>query len=224
MVPVYYTAKDDVRCPEVCGIGFVELLQNYCETNSCNISDAMLSSGKATLYDSINQHMQRASQDCQVDIDECYPRVIAFSGVRQFKALFSDEGGINKSRKNNAIDRKIGRKGSLDRFISSSKSDHIINLVGNDDSNRADPHDVVKNKAVYGIQQARPKDWPILLSKSILYLLPSSSGAAALTNEVRETPYIQLGELLQGVQYEYVKSMIDGEGKSRDIVIPAWKP
>ncbi|RYH06379.1 hypothetical protein EON65_42945 [archaeon] len=53
---------------------------------------------------------------------------------------------------------------------------------------------------VWGIQIDRPMDWPVELKSSIVYLLPSSSGAAVMKKEERSMPYMQLGEMLKALR------------------------
>ncbi|RYH17608.1 hypothetical protein EON65_28360 [archaeon] len=51
----------------------------------------------------------------------------------------------------------------------------------------------------FGLQTNRPPNWPPELASSQVFLLPSTSGAAAMTTQQREEPYIQLGMLLKSM-------------------------
>ena len=50
----------------------------------------------------------------------------------------------------------------------------------------------------FGLQPAtlRPPGWPFPAERTELFVVPSSSGAAAMTSEAREGPYRTLGEHL----------------------------
>lgn len=47
----------------------------------------------------------------------------------------------------------------------------------------------------FGLQPAdvRPPDWPFPAESTEVFVVPSSSGAAAMTNAAREGPYMELG-------------------------------
>lgn len=69
-------------------------------------------------------------------------------------------------------------------------------------------------KISFGIQSLRPTDWPEELAKSLIFLLPSSSGAAAMTTAAREGPYLSLGKLMKDLQYE---------SHDIDTQVPTWR-
>jgi hypothetical protein len=49
----------------------------------------------------------------------------------------------------------------------------------------------------YGLQTMRPEGFPFTAEETLLFVLTSSSGAAAMSNEDREAPYKELAVLLQ---------------------------
>lgn len=49
----------------------------------------------------------------------------------------------------------------------------------------------------YGLQEMRPEGFPFTAEETRLFVLTSSSGAAAMSNEAREAPYKELAVLLQ---------------------------
>lgn len=154
LIPSYFTYNDDYLCPLHFGIGFTDLLLNIYETNSNNLNDNDIYNLRNNFYSRLIQHCQRVKNNLNnqniLKKQQISPKVIAFSGIRQWKCLFPS----------NSLQYKKS-------YINS-----------------------------YGIQNDRPSDWPIELSDSIVFLLPSSSGAAAMTTYQRETPYLELGRLV----------------------------
>jgi TDG/mug DNA glycosylase family protein len=54
----------------------------------------------------------------------------------------------------------------------------------------------------YGLQTMRPEGFPFTAEETLLFVLTSSSGAAAMSNEAREAPYKELAVLLQQFPWE----------------------
>jgi len=54
----------------------------------------------------------------------------------------------------------------------------------------------------YGLQDLRPEGFPFPAEETLLFVLTSSSGAAAMSNEAREAPYKELAVLLQQFPWE----------------------
>jgi TDG/mug DNA glycosylase family protein len=179
IVPIEFTHNDDSRCPSELGVGFTDLMIGMPETQSCKLSDEDMRSCKPYFYNRIINHMRRVAKDCNVAVENCYPKVVAFSGVRQWQILFP----INTEFERQIIDERNVSNGNNNSYVTIYQKEQKTAIK-------------TKTTVRYGIQSQRPYDWPILLEKSIVFLLPSSSGAAALTNEVREGPYIELSRLL----------------------------
>ena len=101
----------------------------------------------------------------------CAPRVIAFTGKRQFVELLNSGRDSKKSSKN---DSKMNHKN-----IAKKK--------------KFDSSDVA-----YGLQPShlRPEGWPRCLSQTELWVLTTTSGAAGLSNQERAAPYLELGRRL----------------------------
>lgn len=144
IVPAHFTAADDQQCPSLCGLGFTDIMPGVCETDSSKFPDSAVAACKASLYQRLVAHCKR------VGGVHSAPRLIAFAGLRQWRALFP----ATHSRSRPAAEE--------DR---------------------------------YGIQTERPPDWPAELAACAVFLLPSSSGAAAMTTEQRQAPYLALGQL-----------------------------
>jgi hypothetical protein len=161
-----------------------------------------------------------SEENSGLSIEDCYPRIIAFAGVRQFKALFPENHPIHKAavganrqnRKSKETSTNEGQKGivtTLDSFLG------------------AIPKQSVKPPTLelsYGLQSLRPADWPGLLSKSLIFLLPSTSGAAAMTTEQRENPFYELAELMQtievGVETSQIQQVdVNASRSSREVLL-----
>ena len=99
----------------------------------------------------------------------CAPRVIAFTGKRQFVELLNAGGG---GRRDASMEGGRGRRARAAAAPSSG--------VG------------------YGLQprSLRPAAWPRCLSETEVWVLTTTSGAAGLTNEARAAPYLELGRRL----------------------------
>lgn len=59
----------------------------------------------------------------------------------------------------------------------------------------------------FGLQPEtlRPPGWPFPAGRTEMFVLPSSSGAAAMTNESREAPYRALGDHLSRPGQEWTR-------------------
>lgn len=160
IIPAHFNASCDQQCPESCGLGFTDVLYGVCETDSSKISYEEVRSYKPSFYARLVSHCHRVAHNTGMSPEECCPRIIAFAGVRQWKALFPKshwkiKNGLGKDR--------------------------------------------VREEELYGVRKVLPPDWPKELSGSVVFLLPSSSGAAPMTREQRQGPYIQLGALVGGL-------------------------
>lgn len=170
IIPENFTAEKDQDCPSCCGVGFTDLMVGIPETKSNLFSDSEVSSYRSSFYSRLIGHVHRAASGAGIDNANAFPKVIAFSGVRQWRALFAEKpvGSSKRKRQLHCEDDNIDK---------STKSN---------------------TNCTYGIQKELPSDWPVELEQSIVFLLPSSSGAAALTADARESPYLELGRLLSG--------------------------
>jgi thymine-DNA glycosylase len=63
--------------------------------------------------------------------------------------------------------------------------------------------DYAKKPAVaFGMQSVRPKGWPFKPEETQLFVLTSPSGAAAMSNEARMAPYLELAQLVEAIPWE----------------------
>ncbi|KAM3577730.1 hypothetical protein VYU27_000274 [Nannochloropsis oceanica] len=141
IIPANYTALDDDKCPATCGIGFTDLGHGIPGTDSSQFRPKVLHMWRESLYQRLRGHSDRAGAP---------PKIVAFTGKRQFKELFYDSPAYKK-----------------------------------------------KGLISYGLQTMRPEGFPFTVEETQLFVLTSSSGAAAMSNEAREAPYKELAVLLQ---------------------------
>ncbi len=132
----------------------LKLGHGYLETKSNKIKASVLAGWRDGFYSRLIFHAVQAAQP-KSQVQMCPPRIIAFTGRRQWQALY--EGA-----------RKYGCKQPCGRL-----------------------------PVEYGCQgDLRPPGWPFSTNDCRVFVLTSSSGAAALTNVQREAPYIKLAEEL----------------------------
>eukprot|EP00903_Cladosiphon_okamuranus_P009101 g8699.t1 len=199
IVPPNFNASNDDDCPITCGVGFTDVGFSIPGTVSSEFGKKELHSWRSGFYARLLAHAERAAATVvaassaaaaegeshangvspengegstlekeeaaavKVQIEDGYPKVVAFAGKRQWEELFFDASAKVKAQ------TKGGGKGVF-RF---------------------------------GLQPAtlRPPGWPFPAGRTELFVVPSSSGAAAMTSEAREGPYRALGDHLSGQEW-----------------------
>lgn len=218
IIPSGFKANCDKRCPNELGVGFTDVMSGIPDTQSCNITDSTLKSHKGAFFKRLEAHTQRAASEseCNISAEDAYPRVIAFAGVRQWKALFP--AGHFDDTASAKKDKAIAKNQPLltNMFSSLKAGTNSVSVLIEKVASEASSELTVDGGSVtgsskarqstipYGVQTQRPDGWPAALRQSVVFLLPSSSGAAALSNAEREGPYLELGRLLQEDQYRWV--------------------
>jgi len=171
LTPKEFTCLNDVDCPRVCGVGFTDLMLSSPETKSSSIKISDSKAFKLSFYQRIVDHVHRIVAIRKVQASEACPKVIAFAGIRQWKALFPSDYNFDvvsnsKQKKDYFSDHAVGVKRKL-------RAENSI--ISNPSQDFVSP-----KKSPYGVQTDRPPDWPAVLANSVIFVLPSSSGAAAL--------------------------------------------
>ncbi len=135
----------------------LKLGHGYPETKSNKIKASVLEGWRDGFYSRLICHAVQAAQPTS-EGGMCPPRLIAFTGRRQWQALYQG-----------AQQHRCKRRGRM--------------------------------TVEYGCQgDLRPPGWPFSTNDCRVFVLTSSSGAAALTNIQREAPYIELAEELAKLQ------------------------
>lgn len=220
LVPSHFGPHQDQDCPAKLSIGFTDLAWNFCETKSSNISDQFLYENcKADFYRRLVQHVHRVKAEArELEFEQCSPHIIAFTGVRQWKALFPANHRIQKAsfgqrrEKRKVDDEALPESDQVYREEEKkrSKKEHVVTTTAQKNllefvqiSSTTNRLKVVRESEEegisYGIQMIRPPDWPSPLKNSKVFVLPSPSGAAAMSNEQREHPYLELGQLFETI-------------------------
>ncbi len=195
IVPKHFTCNDDGRCPVRCGLGFTDLICGVSETKSNRFSGSEVREHKSSLFARLEQHLHRAAAECNIPVEEAYPKVVAFSGVRQWRMLFPSNSPEFQTASSSSSSQA---QHTLSKFFAAESVDlkaETTESVLSGASVNEGP--LRRSKGQFGVQTARPPGWPACLAKTIVFVLSSSSGAAAMTNEEREGPYLELGQLLQ---------------------------
>jgi G:T/U-mismatch repair DNA glycosylase len=230
LVPAHYTCSNDKDCPSQCSIGFTDVGFDLPDTCSGNITEKELYRNfRPSFYRRLLAHLDRVHENhpCML-LEDCYPRIIAFAGIRQWKALFPVGHPIHKMKSLQNNKRKKVEEEEEEQEKEATEQKEIVEIINIDESPvkiRKTEHsrksisglDLFLNRDVssfstnfdssctssniinYGSRSIKPPDWPKLLEKSIIYLLPSPSGAAAMSNEQREKPYLELGKLYKAI-------------------------
>ncbi|CAM9560693.1 unnamed protein product [Hapterophycus canaliculatus] len=211
IIPSDFTASNDGDCPITSGVGFTDVGFSIPGTVSSDFGKKELHSWRRGFYDRLTAHAERAAATVaaappsavneattkkeaarrtpplakgteretalaatEVNIENGYPKVVAFAGKRQWEELFFDACPKTKTQ------TKGGKAGAF-RF---------------------------------GLQPAalRPPGWPFPAERTEMFVLPSSSGAAAMTNEAREAPYRALGDHLSRPGQEWTRPRSGGGG------------
>ena len=165
IVPSTFIHDNDIDCPSKCGVGFTDLMTGIPETKSSTFSLGDIAKWKKSLYHRIESHVIRVSRNLNMSLVQSCPKVIAFAGVRQWKALFPPNYNFKS-----------------DASATSSMDDFLIHDHG---TKRKYPqleeeNQLLSEKSTFGVQSVRPPDWPKALGSCKVFVLPSSSGAAAL--------------------------------------------
>ena len=174
IIPPTFSSVNDVDCPRICAMGFTDLMSGVPETKSSSFTDSDVGKWKHSLFDRIDAHISRVSNNTGKSRDAACPKVIAFAGVRQWKALFPPK--FNFKADTASKNAGIGLKRRLD-------------CLEEDVEGRRKE----KSAAVdFGIQEIRPPDWPASLQSCVVFVLPSSSGAAALVRLLKRLHSLDL--------------------------------
>lgn len=178
--------------PELAGVGFTDLGSGVPGTHSAAFKPAALAAWRSPFFDRLADQARRAGGGCAV----CgAPAVVAFSGLRQFQELFPlppRPGGPRAGQaqlKRLAAGSAVQRAGSPAGGVSSpGPALPLIRLVERRPASIAP-----------GRQLVLPQDWPLDPSRTEVWVMPSTSGAAAMTREQRFGPWQALADRLSAI-------------------------
>ena len=192
---------DDVHMPSTAGVGFTDVGSGQPGTDSSQFSSAHFQQWRQPFFDRLAQHAAQAAVKvgcpCGGRCGVSAPVVVAFSGKRQFAELFFSKQAGRKKQK------------ASTNFLLLSSSEEVpasLNTTTATDQNTSTPHTVrvqgVRPSQIStGRQFVLPSGWPLPLQTTEVWVMTSTSGAAAMTREQRYAPWQALAERLNNVPW-----------------------
>ncbi|CAM9614164.1 unnamed protein product [Discosporangium mesarthrocarpum] len=228
IIPEGFKAENDGDCPVTCGVGFTDLGFSHPGTDSSSFKKQDLHRWRHGFYRRLEAHAKRAA-------------VVAASNVCVNRATTGcPEDGNPKTRSGVTAHGDIGlgagaksEPGSESRVPSSAAAEGSPKVVAFSGKRQWEELFFDADKAAraaikggkggsfsFGLQPPlRPPDWPFPAESTDVFVLTSSSGAAAMTNEAREAPYMELGRHL--LQWEWKRKRI-GDLEKEEKESTAW--
>ncbi|CAM9201332.1 unnamed protein product [Ectocarpus sp. 6 AP-2014] len=214
IIPPGFTASNDEDCPITSGVGFTDVGFSIPGTVSSEFGKKELHSWRRGFYDRLTAHAERAA--ATVAASKSYPAEPATergtdstsaAGKRTDQGVAT--GALIKAKIEDGCPRIIafaGKRQWEELFFDASAKDKAKTKGGKTGPFR------------FGLQPAdlRPPGWPFPAERTEMFVVPSSSGAAAMTNEARETPYRDLGQhmLKSGGEWTHRRGQQSGGGTS----------
>ncbi|CAM9187365.1 unnamed protein product [Sphacelaria rigidula] len=172
IIPVGFTASDDDRCPITCGVGFTDVGFSIPGTVSSEFKKTDLHTWREGFFKRLKAHAERAAATAALSErgkeEGAEPAESAACGYPKIVAF-------------------AGKRQWEELFYDASTTAKAQTRGGKNGTFR------------FGLQPAmlRPPGWPFPSERTEVFVVPSSSGAAAMTTAARTEPYIELGRRLQ---------------------------
>lgn len=169
---VVVSCEQDVQMPRLYGIGFTDVGTGVRGTHSSAFTGKHIyTHWRGAFYDTLREICDDTSKELECCCSVCgCPRLLAFAGMKQFVQLF-------ESRK---------RKDSNDGI-----------MLGID--NKVIMSSTCPEKVYFGRQFVLPRGWPLDTKNTEVWVLPSTSGAAAMTRHDRLEPWKRLARRLTDI-------------------------
>uniref|UniRef100_A0A1D2A3E7 Uracil-DNA glycosylase-like domain-containing protein n=2 Tax=Auxenochlorella protothecoides TaxID=3075 RepID=A0A1D2A3E7_AUXPR len=187
-------AQDDRLMPALAGVGFADVGSGISGTRSAAFSSATLATWRLPFFLRLEAHVSAAAAACTGGCASCAaPRLVAFSGVRHFRELFPEKARCPALR---AAAHKDGPPNQCDEEASSCPEN------GGLDGGATAPRRIRLTPRCPatirpGRQWVLPAGWPLPPARCEVWVMPSTSGAAAMTREERVSPWRTLAARLQ---------------------------
>jgi TDG/mug DNA glycosylase family protein len=185
IVPGHFKAVDDDDCPWEAGVGFTDLGSGepyWLLLSSCGpVIRAIFEGSTGCIMRSHVIRMIFSGSSC------LSPHLSGNPGTKSgsFKGdLLRGTWRFDLYQRLKAHTERAGAPPKVIAFTGKRQFQHLF------DGNQ---------KVDYGLQTIRPPGWPFRPEHCQVFVLTSSSGASALTNEQREAPYRDLAALLAGL-------------------------
>lgn len=185
------SANEDWLMPGKCGVGFTDVGSGVPGTKSGSFSSRYIrDSWRDPFFDRLRAIGDRAGAywDCRCTNMCGSPAVIAFSGKRQFIELFDTKGKKQREKKQK-IDQEPIKANKSSSSRDGSQDNEIIKS------------EMCPVEIQYGKQHVLPNGWPLPVASSEVWVLPSTSGAAAMTREDRFGPWQRLADRLREIPF-----------------------
>lgn len=173
---IVMSCEQDAQMPRLYGIGFTDVGGGVRGTHSSTFSGKhVYEHWRGTFYDTLREICENTCKELECCCSTCgCPRLLAFAGMKQFVQLF-------QSRE---------RKKGCDRGQEILDRDTKVTLAS-----------VCPEKVHFGRQFVLPRGWPLDTSKTEVWVLPSTSGAAAMTRDDRIEPWQRLAHRLSEIEH-----------------------
>eukprot|EP00887_Chlorella_sp_A99_P004909 scaffold4.g4909.t1 len=188
---------DDDRLPAEAGVGFTDVGSGVPGTDSSKFTSADFKVWRTSFFQRLVAHAARAARALGCTCGACgAPAIVAFSGKRQFAELFvappGGGGGGGRGRGASAA------AGASSRAAAAASSDGGGEGGEGGEGDQHAPCVRARRPASIapGRQWVLPEGWPLPLEGTEVWVMTSTSGAAAMTKEQRYAPWRALAERL----------------------------
>ncbi|CAM9736578.1 unnamed protein product [Scytosiphon promiscuus] len=214
IIPPDFTASNDGDCPITSGVGFTDVGFSIPGTVSSEFGKKELHSWRQGFYDRLIAHAERAA----AAVAAVPPSAANAAATRSRTAEITPPPGKGAHE-----DEAVEATQTATETDTENGYPRVVAFAGKRQWEElffdASPKTKAQTKGGkagvfrFGLQPAdlRPPGWPFPAERTEMFVLPSSSGAAAMTNEAREGPYRALGEHLSRPGWEWTRRR-GGEG------------
>jgi len=196
-VSIISGCNDDFKMPGSMGIGFTDVGSGTPGTDSTQFTTKHFDGWRQPFYDRLSAHVNKASKS----VGYCHcgkcgaPVVVVFSGKKQFSELFSASSGKGRKKKHSSLSNTSFGTGT------GMNNREVTKTLENDYTNEIRLQAVRPAQIPFGRQSILPLGWPLPLDKTEVWVMTSTSGAAAMTKGARYAPWKALTERLQSVSW-----------------------
>ena len=185
---------DDFKMPCVAGVGLCDVV---CErgTDSQKFSGEYIKkSWRQSFYDRIYFCARTVAQQhgCNCEKHSCGgPSIVAFSGKRQFIELFDSRHAKKRESDSSIVTRKLPNESADQQY--SATGGHGVKVITKSCFCPA--------QVDYGRQAVVPVGWPLDTQTTEVWVLPSTSGAAAMSKSARIGPWMLLADRVKSIPH-----------------------
>lgn len=172
--------------PAEAGVGFTDVGTGFPGTDSAQFTASDFVAWRASFFQRLAAHAARAAASVGCVCGRCgAPALVAFSGKRQFVELFAQPARRGQGRRGGAGPSGAPHASSCEPTAEAAEGGPGVRLQARRPA-----------KVNTGRQLMLPEGWPLPLEGTEVWLMTSTSGAAALSKERRDAPWQQLAARL----------------------------